>query len=125
MGVVIKGHWLLQDPLVNGYSALEAYLPSQRIARSPLLAARRGLSVGVEASAIAARFRRASARGRSAPPAPRESRGYGPRHMAVSLAAYALIAGQEATRYWLSRQRWNRATLLTTTAYGSRAVISA
>jgi hypothetical protein len=47
------------------------------------------------------------------------------RHMAVSLAAYALIAGQEATRYWLSRQRWNRATLLTTTAYGSRAIISA
>jgi hypothetical protein len=35
------------------------------------------------------------------------------------------IAGQEATRYWLSRQRWNRATLLTTTAYGSRAIISA
>jgi CubicO group peptidase (beta-lactamase class C family) len=34
MGVVIKGHWLLQDPLVNGYSALEAYLPSQRIAIS-------------------------------------------------------------------------------------------
>ena len=34
MGVVIKGHWLLQDPLCNGYSALEAYLPSQRIAIS-------------------------------------------------------------------------------------------
>lgn len=34
MGMVIKGHWLLQDPLVNGYSALEAYLPSQRIAIS-------------------------------------------------------------------------------------------
>ena len=34
MGVVIKGNWLLQDPLVNGYSALEAYLPSQRIAIS-------------------------------------------------------------------------------------------
>ncbi len=33
--------------------------------------------------------------------------------------------GQEATRYWLSRQRWNRATLLTTTAYGFRAIISA
>jgi CubicO group peptidase (beta-lactamase class C family) len=33
-GVVIKGHWLLQDPLVNGYSALEAYLPSQKIAIS-------------------------------------------------------------------------------------------
>jgi CubicO group peptidase (beta-lactamase class C family) len=34
MGVVMKGNWLLQDPLVNGYSALEAYLPSQRIAIS-------------------------------------------------------------------------------------------
>ncbi len=34
MGVVIKGNWLLQDPLCNGYSALEAYLPSQRIAIS-------------------------------------------------------------------------------------------
>ena len=34
MGVVIKGNWLLQDPLVNGYSALVAYLPSQRIAIS-------------------------------------------------------------------------------------------
>jgi hypothetical protein len=40
-------------------------------------------------------------------------------------AGAALIAGQEATRYWLSRQRWNRATLLTTTAYGFRAIISA
>jgi CubicO group peptidase (beta-lactamase class C family) len=34
MGLVMKGHWLLQDPLVNGYSALEAYLPSKRIAVS-------------------------------------------------------------------------------------------
>lgn len=34
MGVVIKGNWLLQDPLCNGYSALEAYLPSQKIAIS-------------------------------------------------------------------------------------------
>jgi CubicO group peptidase (beta-lactamase class C family) len=34
MGVVIKGDWLLQDPLVNGYSALEADLPSQKIAIS-------------------------------------------------------------------------------------------
>jgi hypothetical protein len=42
-----------------------------------------------------------------------------------SIAAGALTAGQEATCYWLSRQRWNRATLLTTTAYGFRAIISA
>ena len=34
MGVVIKGNWLLQDPLCNGYSALEAYLPSLKIAIS-------------------------------------------------------------------------------------------
>jgi hypothetical protein len=34
MGVVMTGDWLLQDPLVNGYAALEAYLPSQRIAIS-------------------------------------------------------------------------------------------
>jgi CubicO group peptidase (beta-lactamase class C family) len=34
MGVIIKGNWLLQDPLVNGYSALEADLPSQKIAIS-------------------------------------------------------------------------------------------
>jgi CubicO group peptidase (beta-lactamase class C family) len=33
-GVVIKGNWLVQDPLVNGYSSLEAYLPSQKIAIS-------------------------------------------------------------------------------------------
>jgi hypothetical protein len=42
-----------------------------------------------------------------------------------SVAAGAHTAGQEATCYWLSRQRWNRATLLTTTAYGFRAIISA
>jgi hypothetical protein len=33
-GWVKAKEWLLQDPLVNGYSALEAYLPSQRIAIS-------------------------------------------------------------------------------------------
>jgi hypothetical protein len=37
MGVILKGNWLLQDPLVNGYSALEAYLPSQKIAISLVL----------------------------------------------------------------------------------------
>jgi hypothetical protein len=32
LGVVISGNWLLQNPLFSGYSAVEAYLPAQRIA---------------------------------------------------------------------------------------------
>src|SRR6478752_6361105 len=32
LGVVISGNWLLQNPLMSGYAALEAYLPSQKIA---------------------------------------------------------------------------------------------
>lgn len=32
MGIVISGNWLLQNPLMSGYSAVEAYLPSQKIA---------------------------------------------------------------------------------------------
>jgi CubicO group peptidase (beta-lactamase class C family) len=32
LGMVISGHWLLQNPLMSGYAALEAYLPSQKIA---------------------------------------------------------------------------------------------
>ncbi|MBV9513942.1 MAG: beta-lactamase family protein [Mycobacteriaceae bacterium] len=32
LGVVISGHWLLQNPMFAGYSAVEAYLPSQKIA---------------------------------------------------------------------------------------------
>jgi hypothetical protein len=32
LGVVRSGSWLLQNPLVGGYSATEAYLPSQKIA---------------------------------------------------------------------------------------------
>jgi CubicO group peptidase (beta-lactamase class C family) len=32
LGIVISGHWLLQNPLMSGYAALEAYLPSQKIA---------------------------------------------------------------------------------------------
>ena len=31
LGVVISGNWLLQDPLFSGESAVEAYLPSQKI----------------------------------------------------------------------------------------------
>ena len=31
-GIVISGNWLLQNPLFSGYGALEAYLPSQKIA---------------------------------------------------------------------------------------------
>jgi len=32
MGIVISGNWLLQNPLMSGYSAVTAYLPSQKIA---------------------------------------------------------------------------------------------
>ncbi|MDA4107943.1 hypothetical protein MHOL44478_11795 [Mycobacterium holsaticum DSM 44478] len=32
MGVVISGNWLLQNPLMSGYAAVEAYLPAQKIA---------------------------------------------------------------------------------------------
>jgi hypothetical protein len=31
LGVVISGNWLLQDPLFSGESAVEAYLPSQKM----------------------------------------------------------------------------------------------
>lgn len=30
LGIVISGHWLLQNPMFAGYAAVEAYLPSQR-----------------------------------------------------------------------------------------------
>ncbi|MDT5016898.1 MAG: hypothetical protein QOD39_3058 [Mycobacterium sp.] len=32
MGIVISGHWLIQNPLFGGYGAIEGYLPSQKIA---------------------------------------------------------------------------------------------
>lgn len=32
LGVVISGDWLLQNPLFAGYSAVEAYLPDQKVA---------------------------------------------------------------------------------------------
>jgi CubicO group peptidase (beta-lactamase class C family) len=32
LGIVISGNWLVQNPLFSGYAALEAYLPSQKIA---------------------------------------------------------------------------------------------
>jgi CubicO group peptidase (beta-lactamase class C family) len=32
LGMVITGNWFLQNPLFSGYAALEAYLPSQKIA---------------------------------------------------------------------------------------------
>jgi CubicO group peptidase (beta-lactamase class C family) len=32
LGLVISGNWLLQNPLMSGYAALEAYLPSQKVA---------------------------------------------------------------------------------------------
>ena len=32
LGIVISGHWLMQNPMFAGYAALEGYLPSQKIA---------------------------------------------------------------------------------------------
>jgi CubicO group peptidase (beta-lactamase class C family) len=32
LGIVISGHWLLQNPLFYGYAAVEAYLPAKKIA---------------------------------------------------------------------------------------------
>ena len=32
LGIVISGNWLIQNPLFAGYAAIEAYLPSQKIA---------------------------------------------------------------------------------------------
>ena len=32
LGIVLSGDWLLQNPMFAGYAALQAYLPSQRIA---------------------------------------------------------------------------------------------
>ncbi|MFD4182375.1 serine hydrolase domain-containing protein [Rhodococcus sp. NPDC058514] len=32
LGIVISGDWLLQSPLFSGYAAVEAYLPSQKVA---------------------------------------------------------------------------------------------
>jgi hypothetical protein len=32
LGVVLSGPWILQNPLFGGYGAIEAYLPSRKIA---------------------------------------------------------------------------------------------
>ena len=32
LGVVISGHWLLQNPAFGGYGAVEGYLPAKKIA---------------------------------------------------------------------------------------------
>jgi CubicO group peptidase (beta-lactamase class C family) len=32
LGIVISGHWLLQNPMFAGYAGVEAYLPSQKVA---------------------------------------------------------------------------------------------
>jgi CubicO group peptidase (beta-lactamase class C family) len=32
LGIVISGRWLLQNPMLAGYAAVEAYLPSQKVA---------------------------------------------------------------------------------------------
>jgi CubicO group peptidase (beta-lactamase class C family) len=32
LGIIISGHWLVQNPLFSGYAAIEGYLPPQKIA---------------------------------------------------------------------------------------------
>ncbi|MDT5013470.1 MAG: hypothetical protein QOH57_5087, partial [Mycobacterium sp.] len=32
LGIIISGHWLLQNPLFSGTAAVEGYLPSQKVA---------------------------------------------------------------------------------------------
>ncbi len=32
LGIVITGNWLMQNPLFSGYSAVQSYLPTQKIA---------------------------------------------------------------------------------------------
>jgi CubicO group peptidase (beta-lactamase class C family) len=32
LGIIISGHWLLQNPLFSGYASVEGYLPSKKIA---------------------------------------------------------------------------------------------
>ena len=32
LGIVISGNWLMQNPLFFGFAAVEAYLPSQKVA---------------------------------------------------------------------------------------------
>ncbi|SON63997.1 hypothetical protein MSIMFI_05528 [Mycobacterium simulans] len=32
LGIVISGNWLMQNPMFAGYAAVEAYLPSQKVA---------------------------------------------------------------------------------------------
>jgi CubicO group peptidase (beta-lactamase class C family) len=32
LGIIVSGHWLLQNPMFAGYAATEAYLPSRKIA---------------------------------------------------------------------------------------------
>ena len=58
LGVVRQGSWLVQDPLVGGYSATEAYLPSQKIAIAvaTTFAPEAFNSEGVEANSSSAVF---------------------------------------------------------------------
>ena len=59
LGVVRAGSWILQNPLVSGYSATEAYLPSQKIAIAVAVTFEPAAfnSQGVEPDASDPRFR--------------------------------------------------------------------
>jgi CubicO group peptidase (beta-lactamase class C family) len=59
LGIVRSGSWILQDPLVGGYSATEAYLPSQKMSISVVTTFKEGAfdCGGVEANSSDTVFR--------------------------------------------------------------------
>ncbi|MGH8997038.1 MAG: D-alanyl-D-alanine carboxypeptidase, partial [Acidimicrobiales bacterium] len=59
LGVVRSGSWILQDPLVGGYSSVEAYLPSQKISIAVVVTFKPGAfdCQGVEANSADTLFR--------------------------------------------------------------------
>lgn len=59
LGIVRSGSWILQDPLVGGYSATEAYLPSQKTSISVVTTFKEGAfdCQGVEANSSDTLFR--------------------------------------------------------------------
>jgi hypothetical protein len=56
---VRSGSWILQDPLVGGYSATEAYLPSQKVSIAVVTTFKEGAfdCQGVEANSSDTLFR--------------------------------------------------------------------
>jgi CubicO group peptidase (beta-lactamase class C family) len=59
LGIVRSGSWILQDPLVGGYSATEAYLPSEKTSISVVTTFKEGAfdCGGVEANSSDTLFR--------------------------------------------------------------------